>query len=143
VVVYALVQTEAGITELIYLVCVFAVVTDLVFNYPGRVYETAMFELYQFVVNGEKVHTELEIDFGYRRSLGYRGQYSRILEDTIRTGQWNERQMYLSTSIPFLLLETISNKNDFSSLKVNQGMTEFEAHERDYGRTCIWPGHQR
>jgi len=54
VVVYALVQTETGITELIYLVCVFTVVTDLVFNYPGRIYETIMFELYQFVENDEK-----------------------------------------------------------------------------------------
>jgi hypothetical protein len=51
VVVYALVQTEAGITELIYLVCVFTVVTDLVFNYPGRAYETIVFELSQFVEN--------------------------------------------------------------------------------------------
>jgi hypothetical protein len=40
VVVYALVQTEAGITELIYLVCIFTVIANLVFNYPGRVYET-------------------------------------------------------------------------------------------------------
>ena len=52
-VVYALVQTKAGITELIYLVCVFDIVTDLVFNYPGGVYETIMFELYQFVENDE------------------------------------------------------------------------------------------
>ena len=44
-VVYALVQTEAGITELIYLICVFTVVTNLVFDYPGRVYETIVFEL--------------------------------------------------------------------------------------------------
>jgi hypothetical protein len=54
VVVYALVQTEAGITELIYLVCVFAVETNLVFNYSGRAYETIVFELYQFVENDEK-----------------------------------------------------------------------------------------
>lgn len=53
-VVYALVQTEAGITELVYLVCIFAVVTNLVLNYPGRVYETIVFELYQFVNNDEK-----------------------------------------------------------------------------------------
>jgi len=45
VVVYALVQTESGITELIYLVCVFNVVTNLVFDYPGRVYETIVVEL--------------------------------------------------------------------------------------------------
>jgi len=44
-VVYALVQTKTGITELIYLVCVFTAVTDLVFNYPGRVYETIVVEL--------------------------------------------------------------------------------------------------
>lgn len=50
-VVYALVQTEAGITELIYLVGVFNVVTNLVFNYPGRVYKTVVFELYQFIEN--------------------------------------------------------------------------------------------
>jgi hypothetical protein len=54
VIVNALVQTEAGITELIYLVCVFTVVTNLVFNYPGRVYETIVFELYQSVENDEK-----------------------------------------------------------------------------------------
>lgn len=53
-IVYALVQTEAGITELIDLVCVFTVVTNLVFNYPGRAYETIMSELYQFVENDEK-----------------------------------------------------------------------------------------
>ena len=53
-VVYALVQTEAGITKFIYLICVFDVVTNLVFNYPGRVYETIMFGLYQFVENDEK-----------------------------------------------------------------------------------------
>ena len=44
-IVYTLVQTEASITELIYLICVFTVVTDLVFNYPGRAYETIVFEL--------------------------------------------------------------------------------------------------
>jgi len=49
VVIYALVQTEAGITELIYLIRVFTIVTNLVFNHPGRVYETAIFELYQSV----------------------------------------------------------------------------------------------
>jgi len=54
VVVYALVQTKAGITELINLVCVFTVVTNLVFNHPGRVYETIAFELYRFVENEEK-----------------------------------------------------------------------------------------
>jgi len=49
VVVYALMQAEAGIAELIYLVCVFNMVTDLVFNHSGRVYEAVVFKLYQFI----------------------------------------------------------------------------------------------
>ena len=44
-VVYALVQAEAGIAEFIYLVCVFTIVTNLVFNHSGRVYEAVVFKL--------------------------------------------------------------------------------------------------
>jgi hypothetical protein len=38
-------QAEAGITQLIYLVCVLDIVTDLVFNHPCRFDETADVEL--------------------------------------------------------------------------------------------------
>jgi hypothetical protein len=39
-VIYALMQAEAGIAELIYLVCVFTVIANLVLNHSGRVDET-------------------------------------------------------------------------------------------------------
>jgi hypothetical protein len=41
-------QAEAGIAELVYLVRVFAIVTNLIFDHSGRVDETG-FGLYQFV----------------------------------------------------------------------------------------------
>ncbi len=120
-VIYALVQAEAGITELIYLIRIFTVVTNLVFNHPSRVYETVVFELYQFVENDEKpipgkreiliIANRPGITCNIVESLGY----------AMRTGLWKERRIYLSTSMPFLLLATISNKKDFSSLKINQG----------------------
>ena len=47
-------QAEAGIAELIYLVCVFDVVANLVFNHPGRVYETVVFELISLLDNNER-----------------------------------------------------------------------------------------
>ena len=53
-VVYAFMQAEASIAELIYLVCVFTIVTDLVFNHPGRVYETTVFELISSLSNNER-----------------------------------------------------------------------------------------
>ncbi len=48
-VVYALMQAEARIAELIYLVCVFDIVTNLVFNHPGRVDKTVGVSLYRFI----------------------------------------------------------------------------------------------
>ena len=49
VVVYTLMQAEARIAELIYLVCVFDIVTNLVFNHPGRVDKTVGVSLYRFI----------------------------------------------------------------------------------------------
>jgi hypothetical protein len=79
-------QAEAGIAELIYLVCVFNMVTDLVFNHSGRVYEAVVFKLYQFIGQQRKIRTVLERDSGFRQSPGYRVKYSQILDDTIRAG---------------------------------------------------------
>jgi len=39
-VIYALMQAEAGIAELIYLVCVFDIIANLILYHSGRVYET-------------------------------------------------------------------------------------------------------
>ena len=48
-VVYALMQAEAGIAEFIYLVCIFDVITNLVFDHPCRVDETEGVKSYQFI----------------------------------------------------------------------------------------------
>ena len=73
-------QAEAGIAEFIYLVCVFTIVTNLVFNHSGRVYEAVVFKLDQFVGQKRTDHTVLERHSGYRQSRGYHVQYSRILD---------------------------------------------------------------
>ena len=43
VIVYALMQAEARVAELIYLVCIFDIVTNLVFDHSGRIDETGGF----------------------------------------------------------------------------------------------------
>ncbi len=79
VVVYALMQAEACVAELVYLICVFDIVTNLVFDDSGRVDEARIFWVVCLDrIKERKFITVLETDFGCHQLLEYHVQYSQI-----------------------------------------------------------------